>query len=103
MITPEDQVTINNTIDSAVRQAIQELTDKFDLRLKEKDNEPVKPHSHNRYDSPQVEGGDLLGFPIDSAAPSFADEEGKFRLYSSGGVYKLYVRLNKGWRSVTLT
>lgn len=65
----------------------------------------IPPHLHNNIDgSPQLEPQDALeGFPISYSVPTDPAPEGTLRLYSSGGTYKLYIRINKGWRTVTLT
>lgn len=102
-MTPNDLAQIQALIDTAVQNAVSQLKDNIEQRAKVIEDSPVTPHQHNKYDSPAVSGGDLDGFPIDSATPTISDLEGKIRLYSSGGTYKLYVRLAQGWRSVTLT
>jgi hypothetical protein len=60
-------------------------------------------HTHDGDNSLQIDPRNLLGFPIASSAPTDAAPEGTIRLYSSGGTYKLYARINKGWRAVSLT
>lgn len=64
----------------------------------------MENHTHNGLDSPQLEPSDALqGFPIFTSAPTHDAPEGTIVLYSTGGVYRLYARLNKGWRVIALT
>lgn len=60
-------------------------------------------HNHDGVNSLPIDPRNLLGFPIVSSPPVDAAPEGTIRLYSSGGTYMLYARINKGWRAVTLT
>ncbi len=36
-----------------------------------------------------------------SSVPTASSDEGSTKIYSSGGVYKIYIYLNGGWRSWT--
>lgn len=60
-------------------------------------------HNHDGLNSPQIDPSNLLGFRITTTAPTHQAPEGTILLYSSGGTYRIYCRINKGWRYVNLT
>jgi hypothetical protein len=71
-------------------------------------------HNHDGINSQQINPKDFLGFPVytfssSSAVTAFLNSfqtpEGTilFTIDSSGPTYKQQTRMNKAWRSVTLT
>ena len=63
----------------------------------------IPVHVHGGTDAPRIDPRDLLGFPIVTSAPTDEAIEGTIRLGLVGGVYKIYARINKTWKSATLT
>jgi hypothetical protein len=66
-------------------------------------------HEHNGVDSKRLNPRNFLGFPVflvanATVAPTDAAQEGVFRFYyDTVPVYRLWVRINKGWHYLTLT
>lgn len=66
-------------------------------------------HEHNGIDSKKLNPRNFLGFPVfrvadATVAPTDAAQEGMFRFYyDTVPVYRLWARINKGWRYLTLT
>lgn len=71
-------------------------------------------HVHNGVDTPNIDPRDLLGFPVytfttttlrDTFLNNNRASEGTiiFIYVTTGTVYQMQVRINKGWRAVTLT
>lgn len=63
----------------------------------------IPSHTHNGIDTVKLNPRDFLGFPIISAVPTDSALEGTIRIYSSGGTYRLYVRVNNLWKYTALT
>lgn len=72
------------------------------MALKQEINK-IPFHKHTGQDSPKINGSDLGGFKIYTSAPTHNAPEGTILLANESGTYKIYARINKGWRSATLT
>ena len=103
MTDSQIQQLVQTAVQTAVQHAIGQLRAEIQQAISDYDKKPVKPHQHNRYDAPQVESSDLLGFDVDTAVPTQKDEDGKLRVYTDGVNYYLYIRIKQGWRKVQLT
>lgn len=59
-------------------------------------------HTHDGQNSPMLDpNAALLGFPIKTAVPSYAEIEGKIVLTNVGGAYGLYARIANAWRNLS--
>lgn len=63
--------------------------------------EKIPTHTHNGTDSPRIKSGDVI--PVVRAVPTHDAKEGTVVLYTNATDYKIYVRINNLWKSVSLT
>lgn len=67
-------------------------------------NEDLKYHTHDGINSPKIYPRDLNGFPVYSSVPTHDAPEGTIVAYWDGSTtYKIYIRLNKSWKSVAVS
>lgn len=64
----------------------------------------LQSHTHDGSNSLQLFPKNFHGIQIVGAVPTQNAEEGTVLLYNNGsGTYKIYVMINKAWRSVAVT
>jgi len=91
------------------KDEVQKLIQKEMEKMKNNELFDIPFHTHTGTDSPQVDPRNLLGFPTilvadATVAPTDNPPNGTFRFYyDSVVVYRLWARINNGWRYVNLT